>query len=109
MYDKDNSPLKLCTKIYKVWKLGKSYDEEDFKRNTFACLLVRSYALILIHKIKFCYENSHLIEANYSIVPYLEHIKENTILKLGFINSMMNYLKHCLDFHEQVQRVDYLT
>lgn len=67
----------------------KTVDEEDFKRNAFVCLIIRSYALILIQKIKFCYENSHLIEANYSIAPYLSNIKENTILKLDFITSMI--------------------
>jgi hypothetical protein len=95
--------------MYKLWKLSmKTSDEEDFKRNAFVCLLIRSYALILIEKIKFCYENSHLIEANYSIVPYLSNIKENTILKLGFIQSMMEFLNNCLDFHEHVQRIKYL-
>lgn len=109
MYDEDSSPLRLCTKIYKAWKQGKTADEEDFKRNPFVCLLIRSYALILVQKIKLGYENSHLIEANYSIAPYLSNIKENTILKLGLITSMLDFLKNCLDFHEQVQRVNYLT
>jgi hypothetical protein len=77
----------------------KTIDEEDFKRNPFVCLLIRSYSLVLIHKIKFCYENSHLIEANYSIAPYLSKIKENTILKLSFITSMLDYLNCCLEFH----------
>lgn len=96
-------------KIYKYWKTSqKTTDEDDIKRNSFVCLMIRSYCLILVGKIKLCYENSHLIEANYSIVPYLTHIKENTILKLNFINSMIEFLDRCLEFHEHVQRIDYL-
>jgi hypothetical protein len=41
-------------------------------------------------------------------VPYLTHIKENTILKLSFIHAMLGMLENCLDFHEHVQRIDYL-
>jgi len=52
-----------------------------------------------MQKIKFCYENSQLIEANYSIAPYLSKIKENTILKLSFITAMLDYLNVCLEFH----------
>ncbi len=87
----------------------KTIDEEDFKRNAFICLIIRSYALIIAQKIKLCYENSHLIEANYSIAPYLSNLKENTILKLGFITSMLDFLKNLLNFHEHVQRINYVT
>lgn len=83
----------------------KNIDEEDFKRNPFVCLLIRSYALILMQKIKFCYENSHLIQANYSIAPYLSKIKENTILKISFITAMIDYLNCCLEFHENIQKI----
>lgn len=99
-YDKENSPVNLCVKIYKYWKVTqKTVDEEDIKRNAFVNLMIKCYSLILIGKLKLCFENSHLIEANYSIVPYLKNIKHTTILKLTFISSIIGFLNKIIVFH----------
>ncbi len=58
-YSKQFSPIKLCTKIYNHWKITeKPINSEDFKRNVFVLLLIRFYCLMIIGKVKFCYENS---------------------------------------------------
>ena len=91
------------------WKITeKPVHETDFKRNTFVMLLIRMYCLVIIAKVKLCYENSDLIEGNYSIVPFLMNQNKKTILKIPFIESMLEFLEVCTQFHESLHRHSYL-
>lgn len=63
---------------------------------------------MIVGKIKLCYENSELIEGNYSIVPFLLSKEESTILKFPFIEGLLDFLSICLSFHEVVQKFSYL-
>ena len=72
-YDKHNSPIKLCEKIYMRWKVSeRPTNQEDIKRNSFVVLMIRMYCLIIIGKVRLCYENSDLFEGNYSILPFFK-------------------------------------
>ena len=66
------------------------------------------YCLVIISKIKVCYENSDLIEGNYSIVPFLIAPETKTILKISFIESMLDFLEVCSQFHESLHKHSYL-
>lgn len=48
-------------------------------------LLIRMYCLVIIAKVKLCYEYSDLIEGNFSIVPFLLNQDKRTILKIPFL------------------------
>ena len=94
------SVSKLCAKIYKNWKISqRSTDPEDIKRNSYVCLLIRYYSLILLAKWKICYENSELIEGNFSILPFLQSKKQVSLLKLPLITSLIQFLDICASFH----------
>ncbi len=85
-FDSPHSPIKLCTKIYNHWKIvEKPSNPEDVKRNVYVILLIRLYSLIIIGKVRLCYENSDLFEGNYSIVPFLSSKEDLTILKIPLI------------------------
>ena len=71
-------------------------------------MVIRMYALCLICKIKLSYENTELMENNYSITPYLSNPKDKTLLKLPLIEGMIGYLEKLADFHEQLMRIDYV-
>ena len=76
------------------WKITeRPTSQEDIKRNSFVVLLIRMYCLIIIGKVRFCYENSDLIEGNYSILPFFKSKDEdNTLLKLSIIEQSIQYL-----------------
>ena len=57
-YDGKYCIQKFCSKIYKIWKINQnisSLNNDDIKRNSFVCLMIRYYSLILIMKWKICY------------------------------------------------------
>lgn len=85
-YDSPHSPIKLCSKIYSHWKVTeKSTHPEDIKRNSYVVLLIRFYCLVIIGKVKLCFENSDIFEGNYSIVPFLCSKEDHTILRIPLI------------------------
>ena len=100
---------KLSTKIYKNWKMSqRATDPEDIKRNSYVCLVIRYYSLILVAKWKLCYENSDLIEGNFSILPFLQSKKQIPLLKLPLISDLICFLDICASFHEVLATRSYL-
>ena len=92
------------------WKISeKPSSPEDIKRNSYVVLLIRMYCLVIIAKVKLCFENSDFIEGNYSIVPFLMNSHTKTILKIPFIESMISYLEVCADFHDSLHKFSYLV
>jgi hypothetical protein len=72
-YDGKDHPGKLCSKVYKNWKMTqRAIDSDDVKRNSYVCLVIRYYTLVLVAKWKLCYENSDIIEGNFSILPFFQ-------------------------------------
>lgn len=67
-------------------------DPDDVKRNSYVCLVIRYYSLILAAKWKLCYENSDIIEGNFSILPFFQSKKEVALLKLPFICDLIRFL-----------------
>lgn len=109
-FTKQYNPIKLCCKIYNHWKMTQHpTSSEDFKRNVYLVLLIRFYCLVIIGKVKLCYENCDLIQGNFSIVPYLTSKDESTILKFSFLESMLDFLEICCTFHETIHKHSYLV
>jgi len=55
-YDGKFAAPKLFSKIYKNWKMAqRATDPDDIKRNSYVCLVIRYYSLILTAKWKLCF------------------------------------------------------